>query len=39
MVEGNYTLMKEAVEWAGLEWNHQAVLDFIEPKLWKSRQK
>ena len=39
MVEGNYSLMKEAVEWAGLEWNHTEVLNFIEPKLWKARQK
>jgi len=39
MVDGNYELMKEAIEWAGLEWDHEKVLDFIEPKLWKARKK
>jgi hypothetical protein len=39
MVEGDYTQIQEAVEWVGLEWNQTEVLKFIEPKLWKTRQK
>ena len=38
MVNGDYSEIKDAVEWLGLEWNGVAVADFIEPKLWKSRQ-
>jgi len=39
MVDGDYTQMKETVEWLGLEWDAKKVLDFIEPKLWKARKK
>ena len=38
MVYGDYSEIKDAIEWLGLEWNGPAVMDFIEPKLWKSRQ-
>lgn len=38
MVEGNYQQMKETLEWVGLEWGPE-VTEFIEPKLWKARQK
>lgn len=38
MVEGNYQQMKETLEWVGLEWGPE-VTAFIEPKLWKARQK
>jgi len=38
MIDGDYSQIKEMLEWLGLEWN-QDVMDFIEPKLWKSRQK
>jgi len=38
MVSGDYTQIKEAIEWAGLQWNSE-VVNFIEPKLWKARQK
>ena len=38
MVYGDYSEIKDAIEWLGLEWNGTAVMDFIEPKLWKSRQ-
>jgi len=39
MVDGDYSQMKETIEWLGLKWNQGEVLGFIEPKLWKSRQK
>lgn len=38
MVNGDYTQMRELVDWLGLEWNPE-VLNFIEPKLWKARKK
>jgi len=38
MIDGDYSQIKEMLEWLGLEWD-QDVVDFIEPKLWKSRQK
>lgn len=38
MVSGNYKQMMETMEWLGLEWNDE-VYKFIEPKLWKARQK
>lgn len=37
MVNADYTQIKDAIEWAGLEWNSQIVTEFIEPKLWKER--
>lgn len=38
MVHGDYTQIYEMVEWLGLEWKSE-VLNFIDPKLWHSRQK
>ena len=38
MVCNDFSQMMETIEWLGLEWN-SAVLSFIEPKLWKARQK
>lgn len=37
MVDGDYSQMKEMIEWLGLEWNPE-VYNFIEPKLWKARK-
>jgi hypothetical protein len=37
MVDGDYSQMKEMLEWLGLKWNSK-IPDFIEPKLWKARQ-
>lgn len=39
MVWGNYEQLYEVVEWLGLPWKGQEIMDFIEPKLWKSKQK
>ncbi len=39
MIHSNYEQMKEAIEWLGLEWDEKAVINFIEPKLWKARKK
>lgn len=38
MVDRNYGQTQEMLEWLGLEWNDK-IFDFIEPKLWKARQK
>lgn len=38
MVYGDYSEMKDVIEWLGLKWNGPAIVDFIEPKLWKSDQ-
>jgi hypothetical protein len=37
MVEGDYSQIKEMLEWLGLEWTDK-VMEFIEPKLWKARK-
>ena len=39
MVDGNYSQMKEMLEWLGLEPNLTKIMEFIEPKLWKARTK
>lgn len=38
MVSGNYAQINEMLEWLGLEWDSE-IPNFIEPKLWKARQK
>ena len=38
MINADYAQMKDTIEWAGLRWNGPAVMDFIEPKLWKVRE-
>lgn len=38
MVNGDYSQLYEVINWLGLEWNSE-VLNFIDPKLWKSRKK
>lgn len=38
MVKADYSEIKDAIEWVGLAWNGPAVIDFIEPKLWKARK-
>ena len=37
MVDGDYTQLRETIEWLGLEWRPQEVMNFIEPQLWKAR--
>jgi hypothetical protein len=39
LVKGNYEQLYELIEWLGLEWKPEEVVDFIEPKLWKSKVK
>lgn len=39
MVRGNYEQIYELIVWLGLKWNAKEVMDFIEPKLWKAKQK
>lgn len=38
MVQGDYSQIMETIDWLGLEWKSE-VLNFIDPKLWKSRTK
>lgn len=40
MIWGDYQQMREAIEWAGLDWHTHAqeVYNFVEPKLWKAKQ-
>lgn len=38
MIAGDYSQLKETIEWLGLEWNPK-VMEFIEPKLYNSRKK
>jgi hypothetical protein len=35
MVEGDFSEIKQVVEWLGLEWKEKEVKEFIQPKLWK----
>jgi hypothetical protein len=39
MVKGNYEQLYEVIEWLGLPWKSKEVMDWIEPKLWKAKQK
>ena len=38
-IKGNYEQLYEVIEWLGLTWKAEEVMDFIEPKLWKAKQK
>jgi len=38
MIDGDYSQVKNRLEWLGLEWSLD-VPEFIEPKLWKARNK
>jgi hypothetical protein len=37
LVKGNYEQLYEVIEWLGLPWQSQEVLNFIDPKLWKAK--
>ena len=39
MVDGNFEQIEEMIEWLGLEWKEEEVKAFIEPKLWKNKNK
>jgi len=38
MVNGDYRQLMETMEWLGLPWK-SGVLSFVDPKLWKARNK
>lgn len=38
-INGNYSEIKETIEWLGLEYKENEINKFIDPKLWKTRQK
>ena len=39
LIRGDYEQLNEVIEWLGLTWKSKEVIDFIEPKLWKSKKK
>lgn len=39
MVYGDYSRIHEIIQWLGLDWQDEQIKQFIEPKLYKSRQK
>ena len=39
MVKGNYEQTYELIEWLGLTWKPEQVMEFIEPRLWKAKVK
>jgi hypothetical protein len=39
LIKADYSQIKKAIEWLGLEWKGEEVAQFIEPKIWKARQK
>lgn len=39
MVKGNYEQAYELIEWLGLKWRSEEVMQFVEPRLWKARVK
>lgn len=39
MVKGDYEQMYELIDWLGLQWKPKEVMEFIEPRLWKSKVK
>jgi len=38
MMQGNYLEMLNVIEWLGLQWRDQKIRDFIEPKLYGSKE-
>jgi len=36
-VAGDFSEIKDVIEWAGLKWNEEAVKGFIDPSLWRSK--
>lgn len=39
MVKGDYTQIYDTIDWLGLKWNSEALVSFVDPRLWKSRNK
>lgn len=39
LIKGDYEQLHELIEWLGLTWKEKEVIDFISPKLWKSKKK
>jgi len=39
LLRGNYEQMYELIDWLGLTWKSKEIMDFLEPKLWKSKMK
>lgn len=39
MVNGNYKQLYQTIDWLGLKWNSKAVVEFVDPKLWHTRER
>jgi hypothetical protein len=39
IIHGDYTQIYQLIDWLGLEYKAQEIMNFIEPKLWKAREK
>lgn len=39
IIHGDYTQMYQLIDWLGLTYKPQEITSFIEPKLWKAREK
>lgn len=37
MVNGDFSQIKEAIEYCGVNWNEQAVKEFVAPALWRNK--
>mgnify|MGYP000241042983 CR=1 FL=1 len=37
LVSGDFTTIKQSIEWLGLEWNEKAILSWIDKKLWHGK--
>jgi len=39
IIQGDYTELKETIEWLGLAWNEAEVKAFISPELWNEKER
>jgi hypothetical protein len=39
MIRGNYEQLYEVIDWLGLKWEQKEVIEFLDPKLWKTKVK
>jgi hypothetical protein len=39
MIKGDYEQLYEVIDWLGLKWKQKEVIEFLDPKLWKTKVK
>jgi len=39
IINGDFSEIKNTVEWLGLDWNKEKIKNFIEPKYWNNKDK